>query len=93
MIGGGTDVGVEIDTTELKELKQKVESLENEVARIRPIEGDGINISFTKGGVVYSIDIDENSLGFDANGKLCVNPDVLLYRLFYKIVAIIWIGE
>lgn len=79
VIGGveGGNVSVEFDTTELKELKQKVTSLENEVARIRPIEGDGINISFTKGGVVYSIDIDENSLGFDANGKLCVNPDVL----------------
>ena len=74
---GGGSVSVEIDTTELKELKEKVTSLENEVARIKPIEGNGINLSFKKGGVVYSINIDENSLGFDANGKLCVNPDIL----------------
>lgn len=82
VIGGAEDgesssVSVEFDTTELKELKQKVSALENEVARITPIEGNGINLSFKKGGVVYSIDIDENSLGFDANGKLCVNPDIL----------------
>ncbi len=74
---GGGSVSVEIDTTELKELKEKVTSLENEVARIKPIEGNGINLSFKKGGIVYSINIDENSLGFDANGKLCVNPDIL----------------
>lgn len=82
VIGGvegreGSSVSVEFDTTELTELKQKVSTLENEVARIKPIEGNGINLSFKKGGVVYSIDIDENSLGFDANGKLCVNPDIL----------------
>lgn len=75
--GEGSSVSVEFDTTELTELKQKVSALENEVARITPIEGNGINLSFKKGGVVYSIDIDENSLGFDANGKLCVNPDIL----------------
>ena len=74
---GGGSVSVEIDTTELKELKEKVTNIENEVARIRPIEGNGINLSFKKGGVVYSVNIDENSLGFDANGKLCVNPDIL----------------
>lgn len=74
---GGGSVSVEIDTTELKELKEKVTSLENEVARIKPIEGNGINLSFKKGGVIYSVNIDENSLGFDANGKLCVNPDIL----------------
>ena len=74
---GDGSISVEIDTTELKELKEKVTSLENEVARITPIEGNGINLSFKKGGVVYSINIDENSLGFDANGKLCVNPDIL----------------
>ena len=74
---GDGSVSVEIDTTELKELKEKVTSLENEVARIKPIEGNGINLSFKKGGVVYSVNIDENSLGFDANGKLCVNPDIL----------------
>ena len=79
VIGGaeGSSVSVEFDTTELNELKQKVSTLENEVARITPIEGNGISLSFKKGGVVYSIDIDENSLGFDANGKLCVNPDIL----------------
>lgn len=75
--GEGSSVNVEFDTTELTELKQKVSVLENEVARITPIKGNGINLSFKKGGVVYSIDIDENSLGFDANGKLCVNPDIL----------------
>lgn len=75
--GEGSSVSVEFDTTELTELKQKVSALENEVARITPIKGNGINLSFKKGGVVYSIDIDENSLGFDANGKLCVNPDIL----------------
>lgn len=75
--GEGSSVNVEFDTTELTELKEKVSALENEVARITPIEGNGINLSFKKGGVVYSIDIDENSLGFDANGKLCVNPDIL----------------
>lgn len=75
--GEGSSVSVEFDTTELTELKQKVSTLENEVARITPIKGNGINLSFKKGGVVYSIDIDENSLGFDANGKLCVNPDIL----------------
>lgn len=75
--GESSSVSVEFDTTELKELKQKISALENEVARITPIEGNGINLSFKKGGVVYSIDIDENSLGFDANGKLCVNPDIL----------------
>ena len=75
--GEGSSVSVEFDTTELTELKQKVSAIENEVARITPIEGNGINLSFKKGGVVYSIDIDENSLGFDANGKLCVNPDIL----------------
>lgn len=75
--GEGSSVSVEFDTTELTELKQKVSALENEVARITPIKGNGVNLSFKKGGVVYSIDIDENSLGFDANGKLCVNPDIL----------------
>ena len=75
--GEGSSVSVEFDTTELTELKQKVSALEKEVARITPIKGNGINLSFKKGGVVYSIDIDENSLGFDANGKLCVNPDIL----------------
>lgn len=64
-------------TSELDKIKTQLSDLENQIVQIKPIKGNGIRISYSKGGTVFSVDIDENSLSFDANGKLCVNPDIL----------------
>lgn len=74
---GNITVDLSTVTSELDKIKTKISDLENQIIQIKPIEGDGVRISYTKGGFVFSIDIDENSLSFDADGKLCVNPDIL----------------
>lgn len=64
-------------TEALTEIKNRLASVEEQLVKITPIAGSGINLSIQKGGTVFSVDIDENSLGFDSDGKLCVNPDIL----------------
>ena len=77
--GGGGTVNVDMTayTEALEALKTRVSSIEEQIIKITPIQGKGIELSVQKGGTVFSVNIDENSLGFDSNGKLCVNPDIL----------------
>lgn len=74
---GGSGGTVTIDTEALEALKKKVAQIEEQIIQITPVQGKGIKLSVQKGGTVFSVNIDENSLAFDANGKLCVNPDIL----------------
>lgn len=65
---------IEIDTSSIE---KRLTELEKTVVQIRPIAGNGINIAIQNGGSVISANIDENSLTFNSDGQLCVNPDAL----------------
>lgn len=64
-------------TEELEEIKERLTTAEEKIIKITPIAGGGINLSAQSGGTVISVDIDENSLSYDSNGRLCVNPEIL----------------
>lgn len=64
-------------TEELEEIKEHLTAAEEKIVKITPIAGGGITLSAQTGGTVISVDIDENSLSYDSNGRLCVNPDIL----------------
>lgn len=72
--GGATSTSIEIDTSAIEE---RISALEDAIVKIKPIAGNGINIEVEKGGSVISANIDENSLSFNSEGQLCVNPDIL----------------
>lgn len=72
-----TTVDLSAVTTSIEELEERVETLEEAVVQIKPIQGKGISISVQKGGSVISAKIDEESLTYNSEGQLCVNPDVL----------------
>lgn len=74
---GSTSIELSTFTTELEELKARVEEVEEALVQIKPVAGEGINVSVKKGGSVISVRIDQDSLSFNADGQLCVNPDVL----------------
>lgn len=79
--GSSTTPVVNVDlsavTSEITQLKNRLDSVEESLVKIKPLPGDGINIEVTRGGTVISVDIDEDSLTFDREGRLCVNPDIL----------------
>jgi len=76
--GSGTiNVDLSAITSEITQLKNRLNTVEESIIKIKPLPGDGIKVEVTKGGSVISVDIDENSLGFDREGRLCVNPDIL----------------
>lgn len=58
-------------------LEKKVDALEKAVVKLEPIQGKGVKITAEAGGKVFSIDVDEDSLTYNENGKLCVSPDAL----------------
>lgn len=70
-------IDISIFTSEIAEINKKISNLEQNFIKIQPIQGKGIKLTASKGGIVFSVDIDENSLSFDRNGKLSVNPDIL----------------
>lgn len=72
-----TTVDLSAVTTSIEELQERVETLEETVVQIKPIQGQGISISVQKGGSVISAKIDEESLTYNSEGQLCVNPEVL----------------
>lgn len=76
-ISPGSSADISIFTSEIAEIKKKISNLEQNFIKIQPIQGKGIKLTASKGGITFSVDIDENSLSFDSNGKLCVNPDIL----------------
>lgn len=77
--GDSTSASVDLSayTEALTEIKQRLSDLEEQTVKITPIAGSGINLSVQKGGTVFSVDIDENSLSYNSDGQLCVNPDIL----------------
>lgn len=64
-------------TASTDDLEKRIASLEDAVVKLEPIQGKGIKITAEAGGKVFSIDIDEDSLTYNENGKLCVNPEAL----------------
>lgn len=73
-LSGGS---IEIDTKSLDDLKKTVKDIQAAVVKIKPVKGQGINVTVDKGGSIISANIDENSIKFNANGQLSVNPDIL----------------
>lgn len=75
--GTSTSIDMSTYTEALEEIKQRLSDVEEQIVKITPIAGSGINLSVQKGGTIFSVDIDENSLSYNSEGQLCVNPDIL----------------
>lgn len=71
-----TDSSIEVQIP-TEELTQRISRIEDALVKLEPVAGKGVKITAEAGGKVISIDIDEDSLTYDENGKLCVNPEAL----------------
>lgn len=66
---------ITLHTSKIEALEKEVAILKTNVQKFRPIEGEGIRIDETAGGAIINTVVDGNSIMFNANGELCINPN------------------
>lgn len=74
LAANGSSVEVHVPT---EGLTQRISKIEDTLVKLEPVAGKGVKITAEAGGKVISIDIDEDSLTYNENGKLCVSPEAL----------------